>query len=131
VHQIQRVGDQLPGRERGDPEPTTQLRRRELRHVRGAVAAEPPGPLPAVQLRDARVEGVGVVDDRVLDRGVEDLGLAPALRGGQQVDVVEELAPRHLLQRLDRHEPSQTATTDSPAAQNPISTTDSDIVTRS
>jgi hypothetical protein len=46
-------------------------------------------------------------------------------------DVVEELTPRHLLQRLDRHEPSQTATTDSPAAQNLISTRDSDIVTRS
>jgi hypothetical protein len=71
------------------------------------------------------------VDDRVLDRGLEDLHLAPALRGRQQVDVVEELTPRHLLQRLDRHEASQTGRTDSPEAQNPISTRESGIVTRS
>ena len=59
--QVQGVGDQLRGGVGGAPDPGAQLGGRELGDLRGPVAAEPAGLLPAGPVGVGRVQPGGVV----------------------------------------------------------------------
>ena len=103
VAHVQGIGHQPARRDRRDPEPTRQLRGRELRDLWRPRPAEPPGLLPARLGRLDRVQGVPVVQIGVLQSGPEDLDLTTPLGDSQRLDPVEQLTARQVLQPAARH----------------------------
>jgi len=58
----------------------------------------------------------------MLGRRTEDLDLAGLLLDSERLDMIEEPAPRHLVDRGCLHESTQALPTDSQIAQKPLST---------
>jgi hypothetical protein len=58
----------------------------------------------------------------MLGRRPEDLDLAALLLDSERLHMVEELAPRHLVDRGCLHDTTQALATDSQIAQKPLST---------
>jgi hypothetical protein len=68
------------------------------------------------------VEGLGGVEACVLHRGAQDLRLAAHPHVRELTDMIEELAPRHLVDRGRLHGSTQALPTDIQIAQYLLST---------
>jgi hypothetical protein len=124
VTDVETVGHQQARRDRRHPEASAELGRRELGDLRRSRPADPTRLLPARLGRLVGVERVGGVQVGVLDRDLEDLDLEPVSRGGQLVGTLEEPAIRQVLDHHHIHMAIPAWATDSPHAQNPLSTRD-------